>query len=89
MVCLRPDLSEEEVNAYPERLATLITTQGGQTVKDTTMGRRRLAYPIRHFHEGFYHVLNFILNPAQVEQLEFQLRVNEDVLRHIIIREGE
>ncbi len=89
MVCLRPDLTEEVLANYPTRLSELINTQGGTVIKDTSMGRRRLAYPIRKLHEGFYHTINFQLDPPKVAQLDFQLRVNEDILRHIIVREGE
>ncbi|MCL4542121.1 MAG: 30S ribosomal protein S6 [Chloroflexi bacterium] len=89
MVCLRPDLAEEAVMNYPARLTEIINAQGGTVIKDTSMGRRRLAYPIRKLHEGFYHVINFQLDAPKVAPLDFQLRVNEDILRHIIVHEGE
>jgi len=89
MVCYRPDLDEESAGALSQRLNAFITNQGGEVSKENTMGRRRLAYPIRHFHEGFYQVVTFAMPPDNVAPLEHQLRLDEDVLRHLVIREGE
>ena len=89
MVCFRPDLEEESVGALSSRLGALVADRGGEVSKESSMGRRRLAYPIRRYHEGFYQVVSFAMPPANVETLENQLRLDEDVLRHIVIREGE
>jgi small subunit ribosomal protein S6 len=53
------------------------------------LGRRRLAYPIQRFHEGIYQITNFSLLPEKVADLEHQLRLDEDVLRHLVIKENE
>lgn len=89
MVCFRPDLEEEAAGAVPQRLETLVGNQGGAVTKENSMGRRRLAYPIRHYHEGLYHVVNFSLPPENVEPLNRQIMLDEDILRHLVIREGE
>lgn len=89
MVCYRPDLDEETAGALALRLNALVANQGGEVAKENSMGRRRLAYPIRHYHEGFYQVVTFAMPPANVAPLEHQLRLDEDVLRHLVIREGE
>lgn len=89
MVCFRPDLEEEAAGALPQRLETLIGNQGGAITKENSMGRRRLAYPIRHYHEGLYQVVNFSLPPENVEHLNRQILLDEDILRHLVIREGE
>ena len=89
MVCFRPDLDEESVGALSTRLGELVADRGGEVSKESSMGRRRLAYPIRHYHEGFYQVLAFRLPPENVDALEHQLRLDDDVLRHIVIREKD
>ena len=89
MVCFRPDLDEESVGALAQRLNALVTDQGGEVTKENSMGRRRLAYPIRHYHEGYYQVVNCALPPAHIAELEHQLLLDEDVLRHIVVRENE
>ena len=89
IVCYRPDLDEESAGALSQRLNALVTNQGGEVSKENTMGRRRLAYPIRHFHDGYYQVVTFAMAPSNVAPLEHQLELDEDVLRHLVIREGE
>ena len=89
MVCFRPDLDEEAAGALPQRLQTMIGNQGGEVTKENSMGRRRLAYPIRHFHEGLYQVVNFQMPPENVMALDHQLLLDDNVLRHLVIREGD
>ena len=56
---LQPTLDEEAVKALVERFSTLITEQGGQVEKIDQWGKRKLAYPIKDFREGYYVLMNF------------------------------
>jgi small subunit ribosomal protein S6 len=49
-------------------------------------GRRRLAYPIGAFRDGFYIVTRFKMPPEESDTLERNLRLNESVLRHLVVR---
>ena len=89
MVCFRPDLDEEALGSLSPRLSAMVVNQGGEVTKESSMGRRRLAYPIQRFHEGIYQVVNFTLDAAKVEELERHLRLDEDIIRHIVIKENE
>jgi small subunit ribosomal protein S6 len=89
MVCFRPDLDEESVGALPKRAAEFVTNQGGEVSKENSMGRRHLAYPIRRYREAYYQVVTFTMPAEQVVVLERQLHLDEDVLRHLVIKEGE
>ncbi len=63
-----------------------ITTDGGQIVKRSPWGRRRLAYPIGQNREGSYHILLFDAPPTAVLELERGLNISEDVMRHLVTR---
>ena len=52
-------------------------------------GRRRLAYPIKRHLEGNYVVSQIKLDPTQVPDLETNLRISEEVIRHLIVKAGE
>jgi len=49
-------------------------------------GKRRLAYPIEHFMEGNYVLARFKLKPALSKELEANLRISEELLRHLLIK---
>ena len=57
MLVLRPDTPEEQVQARLDRSTRRSPTAGGQIVKVSPWGRRRLAYPIGQYREGSYHIL--------------------------------
>jgi small subunit ribosomal protein S6 len=83
---LNPEVSEEQSNAILERVRQIVNTHDGEVVRINQWGRRRLAYPIQHQRDGFYVFFDMILTPETVSELDRNLKVTEEVLRHIIIR---
>ena len=74
-----PDDDELKVNRF-------ITGKGG-TISDTEQwGKRRLAYPIKHFTDGRYFLIKFNMGPAFGRELEASLKISEEVLRHLLIK---
>jgi len=83
---LRPDLEDEAVQAFIDRVANLIREYGGQVKKVEPWGRRKLAYFIQRHREGYYVLMQFALGARRVTDLERWLLLNEDVIRHLIVR---
>ena len=81
---LNPEVSEEQTRAILDRVETIVANYGGQTVKVSQWGRRRLAYPIQRHRDGFYIFIDMILTPETVSELDRTLKVSEEVLRHLI-----
>lgn len=86
---LRPSLEEEGVKAMVERFSNLVTSEGGEIEKIDEWGKRRLAYPIEDFREGYYVLMNFSAEPEFPSELERIYKITDDVLRYIILREDE
>ncbi len=80
---VQPNLDEEGLNALLARLQQVITDNQGQIVKVEQMGRRKLAYPIKKRHEGFYVLIQAGLERVAMAELERALKLSEDVLRYI------
>ncbi len=92
MVLLRPDLADDRLEAALERIRNTVVEQGGTITfekRDTPWGRRRLAYPIRKFQEAFYVLFQLVCAPRAVREIERELRLNEQVLRHLMVRLDE
>ena len=86
VMIVSPEVADESVPATVERVQQFIAEQGGQVKEVTPWGRRRLAYPIEHHREGSYVVAQLSLEPTKVGVLEENLRLAEDVIRHIVVR---
>jgi len=87
---LRPNLEETEVDERANAIAEGVTSRGGELVGELEKaGKRRLAYEIDDVREGYYVTMTFRSGPDEQKELERQLRLNESVLRHIIIRKSD
>lgn len=86
MLILPPDLEEEAASSATERVRSYVTSRGGEIHSFELWGRRRLAYRIERYQEGVYHVGRFSLAPEQAVELDRSLRLNEQILRHLIVR---
>lgn len=86
MLVMRPDTPDEQVDVIVDKATKSITASGGQIVKRSPWGRRRLAYPIGQHREGSYHILLFDAPPPAVLELEQGLNISEDVMRHLVTR---
>ena len=87
---LRPQLEEADIATRIASVAEMLRNNGGEIVGEIEqMGKRRLAYEIDDVREGFYVVMKFKGDAAQAKELERQMRLNEDVMRHLLIRLDE
>jgi small subunit ribosomal protein S6 len=89
MFIAQPDLDEENLNALIERVKQTTVDNGGEIVKVEPMGRRRLAYEVAKRREGHYVLIHANLDRQAMAALERDLRLSEDVLRHLLIRLDE
>ena len=83
---VRPSLEETDVDARVTQLSELLQSGGGEVGDVEKMGKRRLAYEIDDVREGYYIVMRFKSNAAAAKEFERQLRLNEDVMRHLLIK---
>lgn len=80
-------LDDEKVHQQLEELKKLIAGRQGKILNVDEWGRRRLAYPIRKRENGYYVVVNFSLeNTEALPSLDRSLRLNDAVLRHLVIK---
>jgi small subunit ribosomal protein S6 len=89
MYIVRPNLDEEATKAIVTRFQNVVADNGGEIVNLKETGKRRLAYEIQDLREGFYVLMNINAEPATVAELDRLFKINEDVIRHIVIKEEE
>jgi small subunit ribosomal protein S6 len=86
ILIVKPDLIEEKLEAAVENVKKFITVRGGVISDVQKWGKRRLAYRIKHFGEGNYTLLKCQMKPGVNKELETNLRITEDVLRHLLVK---
>ena len=85
---IRPETDEENCEATVESVGRFITGKGGVVSEVERWGKRRLAYPIKQFGEGTYVLTRFQMQPEYNKELETNLRISEDVIRHLLVNLG-
>lgn len=86
MVIFHPTLDESAVAAEAEKTSELIKANGGEVAKVTIWGRRKLAYAINDQLEGSYVLFNFELEPSVLSTVEFNLKLDENILRYLVVK---
>lgn len=80
-----PELDEEETKSLVERVKNLIESEGELENIDE-WGKRKLAYPINDFNEGYYVLMNFAAKPEFPQELERIYKITEGIIKDIIIK---
>jgi small subunit ribosomal protein S6 len=86
---VEPDTPEEQIDAFVEQIKGVITAGGGTVDKVDKWGRRKLAYKINKYTEGYYVLIQFTAPPDPVKEIEHRMRVTDMVLRWVTVRIDE
>jgi small subunit ribosomal protein S6 len=86
LLIARQDISAQQVDALATHLKTILEAEGGKVEKHEYWGLRGLAYRIKKNRKGHYVLLNINAPAKAVQELERQLKINEDVLRYITVK---
>jgi small subunit ribosomal protein S6 len=86
MFVIRPELEQEQNEAVIKRFSDQIVKDGGKLGKTDIWGRRRLAYVINHYEEGFYVLVEFDGDNAVIDELTRTMTISDDIIRFKIHR---
>ena len=86
MFIVRPDLTDEDVDKLVSTFETNIANAGATLKKTDRLGKRRLAYLVRKFHEGNYVLFTVEADGNAIHEIERRLRVSEPVIKFITVR---
>ena len=87
MYILRPDIPEEEVDSHLKKYREILEKTGTEVLDSQMRGKRRLAYPIAKHKEGIYVQLSHKGTGQQVATLEKAMRLSEDVIRYLTVKQ--
>jgi small subunit ribosomal protein S6 len=87
LTVLHPDLGEAGAKEHVERMRAILEGGGAEIKKVDEWGLRELAYAIQKQHRGIYVLLEYRSEPRNVWELERQLKLNDQVLRFVSVRQ--
>ena len=83
------NIEEEVRNTTIEQVKELITRFGGTITDPGTCEKKKLAYEIQKMSEGFFNFIKFDAEAGCPAEVESRLRIMENVIRFLIVRDGE
>lgn len=89
MFVVRPDMEEAEIRKTAEAMKKVLTDCGAKVLEDKPMGQRELAYEIKRFNTGYYYLYVVEADAAAEQEFNRVARINESLLRHIVVRVDE
>lgn len=89
LVCIvSPSITEEEIPNVLDKIGNILKKSGGNITETNQWGRRKLAYPIKKFNEGNYILTKFKAEAASVRNIESGLKMSEEILRCLVVKES-
>jgi len=89
MYIIRPDIEEEAQKALIERFNGILTDNGAEIEKVKEVGKKRLAYEIQNYRDGFYVLININSEVEAINEFDRLAKFSEDIIRHIAVREDD
>ena len=88
IIIINPVVEEEGIKNLITKFSDIINNDGKvESVEE--MGKRKLAYEIKKFQEGYYILINFGANPTLVAELERNYRITDEVIKFIVVRKED
>lgn len=87
---IRPDIDEESKAALVERFDNILKDNGAEVIESKDWSKRRLAYEIKNYREGLYHLVRVATtDDAPLGEFDRLSKINDDIIRHMItVEEG-
>ena len=86
VVIISPEVVDEKLETTINNISQFITERDGIISGVEQWGKRRLAYPIKHFMEGNYVLTQLKLRPTLSQGLQARLQISEEILRYLLVK---
>ena len=84
-----PTLTDEQSDELVKQFEGIIAEQGGELLKTDKWGRKKLAYEVQKFSEGYYTLFEMNAGPNLIAELERRFRNNDAVIKYMSVRMDE
>ena len=85
VIIINPSIEEQSIKDLIKKFSDLINNNGKvESVEER--GTQKLAYPIKKKEEGYYVIINFEAKPDSIDELERIYRIEDNVMKFIVVR---
>ena len=88
VLVVSPEVGEDALETVLKNVSQFITGKGGVISEEERWGKRKLAYPIKRSLDGNYVLTRCKMRPTWAKELDANLNISEDVLRHLLLKVG-
>jgi small subunit ribosomal protein S6 len=89
MYIIRPNIEDEAKKALVERFNNVLSENGAEVTEAKEWGKRRLAYEINDFRDGYYMLIQINSAVEAVQEFDRLAKISEDIIRHIVIKKED
>ncbi len=89
MYIIRPTVESENIKAIVNQFNDIFVNRNSQVLELKELGLKDLAYEIDHHKKGYYVWLLTNATPEAIQEFNRVVRINEQIIRFIVIKEGE
>jgi len=86
MFVVKPTIDEEATKSVVDNIKKILEKQKAKIVSESNMGRRELAYEVKGFKNGSYFLITVEAEPNAVKEFDRVANINEDIIRHIVVK---
>ena len=87
LATIKPNLDNDEADKVIAKIEESVSSLGGSVINTDKMGRKKLAYDVKGFRDGFMAVLKINLDADKVAKFKRQLKLNENIIRTMFIEQ--
>ncbi len=88
LATIKPNLDNDEADKVIAKIEESVSSLGGSVSDTDKMGRKKLAYDVKGFRDGFIAVLKINLEPDKVAEFKRQLKLNENIIRTMFMEQS-
>lgn len=85
LATIKPNLDNDEADKVVAKIEETVSTLGGSVINADKMGRKKLAYDVKGYRDGFMVTFKLNLGADKVVEFKRQLKLNENVIRTMFV----
>lgn len=86
VIIINPTVDEEGVKSLISKFTDIINNDG-KVEKVDELGKKKLAYDVKKFTEGYYAIFNFEANTSLIAELERNYRITDEIIKFMTIKQ--
>lgn len=89
MFIVKPDMEEADIKKIAESMKKVLTDKKAKIIEEQAMGQKELAYEMNKYKTGYYYLFIVEANSDAIDEFNRVARINENLLRHLIVKSEE